>query len=227
MNVAVIPARAGSKRIPGKNSKLFHGKPIVHWPLSVALSSGIFDRVVVSTDCPIVADIARSMGAEVPFTRPEALSGDHVSTVPVIQHAIRYLDLPEHSHVCCIYPTAVFITAQILEQALSKLDTKQADFVMPIVGFNYPVERALTLGTSGQLDMLNPIHINTRTQDCQPLFHDVGQFYFGSRSAWLSERDFYQHRVFGIPVNRSRAIDIDNLDDFVFAELIFSHLDKV
>lgn len=224
MNIAVIPARCGSKRIPGKNVKLFHGKPIIYWPISIALASGIFDRIVVSTDCPAIADIAINSGAEVPFIRPAELAGDFVATVPVIQHAISQLNLPELSHVCCIYPTAVFLTPQILSAAVSQQQNLQTDFVMPVTKLSCTVERALRLSNNGLLAMRSPEHLNTRTQDCAELYQDAGQFYLGTVDAWLSNRDFYQQQVAAITIPKYRAHDIDTPDDWVLAELIFPYL---
>jgi pseudaminic acid cytidylyltransferase len=227
MKIAVIPARCGSKRIPQKNIKLFYGKPMISWPIQTALASGLFDKVIVSTDCPEIAKIAIAEGAEVPFIRPEELAGDFVATVPVIQHAINILSLPELKHVCCIYPTAAFLTPEILSDANTKLQTLKADFVMPVTKFSCPVERALSINANGQLKMQFPEHINTRTQDCATLYHDVGQFYYGTVDAWLSNTDFYKQHVAALTIPKYRAHDIDTLDDWFLAELVFSQLDKM
>lgn len=227
MNVAIIPARSGSKRIPGKNIKLFHGKPILSWPIECAIASGIFDRVIVTTDCQKIADIAEKAGAEVPFLRPADLAGDLVATVPVIQHAINRLELHSSHNVCCIYPTAVFLTEKMLRAAEAKRQALNADFVMPVVKFSCPIERALLMAPTGLLSMRNSEHINTRTQDCEALFHDIGQFYFGSVSAWLSKDPFYEQRVAAIEVPKYRAHDIDDEADWVLAELVFSQLHKL
>jgi pseudaminic acid cytidylyltransferase len=227
MRIAIIPARSGSKRIPGKNIKSFHGKPMINWPIEVAISSALFERVIVSTDCPKIADIARAAGAEAPFLRPAELAGDYIATVPVIQHAIAKLNMPHLQHVCCIYPTAAFLTPQILHDASVKQQMVKADFVMPVTRFSCPIERALTMTEQGLLTMRMPEHINTRTQDCQSLYHDVGQFYYGTVDAWLSSNAFYEQRVAAIQIPKYRAHDIDNVDDWVLAELVFSQLDKL
>ncbi|MDX1677260.1 pseudaminic acid cytidylyltransferase [Arsukibacterium sp.] len=227
MKIAVIPARSGSKRIPGKNTKKFYGKPILSWPIAAALESGLFDQVIVSTDCRQIAKVAEAAGATVPFIRPTELAGDFVATVPVIQHAIAQLANPVISHVCCIYPTAVFLTPEILAEAVARQQQLQADFVMPVTAFPCPVERALIIAKDGTLAMRHPEHLNTRTQDCASLYHDVGQFYYGTTQAWLSNTDFYQQKVAAVSLPKYRAHDIDNPDDWVFAELVFSQLTKL
>lgn len=224
MKIAVVPARGGSKRIPRKNMKEFCGKPMLHWPITTALKSGIFERIIVSTDDPEIAELAKEAGAEVPFFRPAELAGDFVATVPVIQHAISQLNMPHLSHVCCIYPTAAFLTPQILHAAVMQQQKSEADFVMPVVRLSCPMERALSLSKTGLLSMRYPEHLNTRTQDCTELYQDAGQFYLGTVNGWLSNRDFYQQQVAAITIPKYRAHDIDMPDDWVLAELIFPHL---
>jgi pseudaminic acid cytidylyltransferase len=227
MRIAIIPARGGSKRIPGKNIKLFHGKPMLNWPIEAAIASALFDRIIVSTDCPHIAEVARAAGAEVPFIRPAELAGDYIATVPVIQHAIASVNMPQLQHVCCIYPTAAFLTPQILHDASVKQQTIEADFIMPVTAFSCPIERALLITEPGLLAMREPEHLNTRTQDCQALYHDVGQFYYGTVAAWLSSKAFYEQRVAAIQIPKYRAHDIDTQQDWLLAELVFSQLDKM
>jgi pseudaminic acid cytidylyltransferase len=224
MKIAVIPARSGSKRIPGKNTKLFYGKPILSWPIAAALKTGMFDKVIVSTDCQKIAEIAVAAGASVPFLRPAELAGDFVATVPVVQHAIAELASEAVTHVCCIYPTAAFVTAGMLAEAVAKQQQLHADFVMPVTTYSCPIERALSVERNGMLSMRYPEHLNTRTQDCAELYHDVGQFYYGTVQAWCSSTDFYQQKVAAINVPKYRAHDIDTPDDWVLAELVFSQL---
>lgn len=227
MKIAVIPARSGSKRIPGKNTKLFHGQPILSWPIAAALESGLFDHVIVSTDCEQIAKIAEAAGAAVPFIRPAELAGDFVATVPVVQHAISTLANPDIDHVCCLYPTAAFVTPQILVDAAAKLQQLKADFVMPVTAYPCPLERALTVSNEGLLAMCYPEYLNTRTQDCVSVYHDVGQFYYGTTEAWLSNTDFYEQKVAAISIPKYRAHDIDTSDDWTLAELVFSQLQKL
>lgn len=224
MNVAIIPARGGSKRIPRKNIKPFHGRPMIAYPIQTALESGLFDQVIVSTDDDEIAEVAKAYGAIVPFKRPEELSGDYAPTIPVIQHAISSLNPIYLKTVCCIYPASPFLTAKILQQAYNMIVQDQADFVMPVVAYSCPFERALKLDEQGGVTMRNLAHLNQRTQDCETLYHDVGQFYFGSAEAWKTPSQFYDRRVKAITVPKYRAHDIDTLEDWEFAEIVFSQL---
>ncbi|MEE2001199.1 MULTISPECIES: pseudaminic acid cytidylyltransferase [Alkalimonas] len=224
MTIAIIPARGGSKRIPRKNVRLFAGQPMISWPLRMALASGLFERVLVSTDDAEIASVAREEGAEVPFIRPDSLAHDMAATVPVIQHAISELRLPGHELICCLYPTAVFTTADDLREAVQQLQATSADFVMPVTAYTYPLSRALSLDSTGRLAMKAPEYLNSRTQDCDSYYHDVGQFYLGTAAAWMSEKPFYEQMVQGMTIPRYRAHDIDTPDDWQLAEVLFRHL---
>lgn len=227
MNIAIIPARGGSKRIPRKNIKEFCGKPMIAYSIQTALESGLFDEVVVSTDDDEIAKVAEFYGARVPFKRPLELANDYAATIPVIQHAIEALNLPNLTTVCCIYPTAPFLTIQTLQESYSYLKQNQADFVMPVIAFSCPFERALKQDEQGFLTMRNLENLNQRTQDCEVLYHDVGQFYFGSVQAWKTPSQFYDRRVKAIQVPKYRAHDIDTLEDWKLAELVFGQLDSL
>lgn len=227
MNIAIIPARGGSKRVPRKNIKHFHGKPIIIYPIETALKSGLFDQVVVTTDDNEIAEIAQEHGGKVPFKRPAKLADDHATTIQVVQHAIETLGITDLTTVCCIYPTAVFITPATLKQAFDYLSLNQADFVMPVTTYSCPIERALKINKNGHLTMRNLAHLNLRTQDCEKLFHDVGQFYFGTSQAWQHPDLFYTQRVKPILVPKYRALDIDTIEDWELAELIFSKFNNL
>ena len=222
MNIAIIPARGGSKRIPRKNIKNFCGKPMIAWSIEVAIDSGLFDRVIVSTDDDEIAKLANSLGAETPFKRPAELASDYATTIPVIQHAIENSSTKNIKYVCCVYPTAAFITSSILKESLLHLESENADFVMPVVAYSCPFERALQINKDGLLSMNNISNINKRTQDCNVLYHDIGQFYFGTINAWLYPDNFYGKRVKAIQVPKYLAHDIDTLEDWQHAELMFA-----
>lgn len=226
MKIAIIPARGGSKRIPRKNIKNFCGKPMIAWSIEIAINSGCFDKVIVSTDDDEIAKIANSFGAETPFKRPAALANDYAPTIPVIQHAIETISIPELQYACCIYPTAAFITTNILKESLQYLEHGNVDFVMPIVAYSCPVERALQMGNNDLLTMKNISNKNKRTQDCEILYHDTGQFYFGSINAWYNPGDFYDQRVKAIKIPKYRAHDIDTIEDWRLAEMLFLQLDN-
>lgn len=226
MNVAIIPARGGSKRIPRKNIKDFCGKPMIAWAIEIAQQSGCFEQVVISTDDAEIAEIAVSYGALVPFIRPLELANDFAPTIAVIQHALQALNNPLIQTACCIYPTAAFTTLEDLQQALKYLQEDKADFVMPVQAYSCPFERALKLNANNELTMRNIDHLNDRTQDCEVLYHDVGQFYFGTHQAWQNPGQFYDKRVKAIKVPKYRAHDIDTPDDWRLAEIVFPQRDQ-
>lgn len=222
MNIAVIPARGGSKRIPRKNIRAFCGRPMIGWSIAAAQASGLFDRIIVSTDDSEIATVAGALGAEVPFLRPAALADDFATTVAVINHAVRWLadadQCPEA--VCCLYATAPFVAPGDLLDGLRMLETSNSDYAFPVTSFPASIARALRLTPDGQVSMFQPEHLNTRSQDLEPAYHDAGQFYWGRTDAWLDARPIY-HRAAGIIVPRHRVQDIDTEEDWQRAEWMF------
>lgn len=228
MRVAVIPARGGSKRIPRKNVKLFFGKPMIAWSIEAAIHSGCFDRVVVSTDDEEIAEIAKTSGAEVPFIRPASLSDDFSGTIPVIAHAIESLGITssEQTLVCCIYATAPFVRSSDLSEGLSVMQNSCLDYAFSTTNFAYPVQRALKVDSRARVAMVDENVFNVRSQDLEELWHDAGQFYWGTAQAWLSQLPIFSSRAAAIKIPRSRAQDIDTQEDWEFAELLFEVLSK-
>ena len=226
MNIAVIPARGGSKRIVRKNIRDFCGSPMLGWPISTALACGVFDRIIVTTDDAEVAALALALGAEVPFMRPDELATDTTATVPVIRHAITELAAKPNDLICCIYPTAAFMQVADLQQASKIVVSGNADFVMPVTAYSSPLSRALQLSVEGRLSMCMPEFVSSRTQDCTTFYHDVGHFYLGRAAAWQSELDFYQRQVKAVLIPKYRAHDIDTQEDWEYAEMLFSCLQK-
>ena len=222
-SVAIIPARGGSKRIPRKNIKPFLGVPLIVRTLLLLQDARVVDRVVVSTDDEEVAALARDAGAEVPFLRPPELSDDHTGTRPVIQHAIRRLEAEAGTTlgpVCSVYATAVFVTADDLAAARRLLLESPAAFVFTAATYPAPIQRALRRRPDGSCEMVQPEHRHTRTQDLEEAYHDAGQFYWGTRDAWLSDTPTFgsRSRMFLLP--RWRVQDIDTPDDWQRAELM-------
>lgn len=223
MNIAVIPARGGSKRIPRKNIREFCGRPMIAWPIAAALETGLFDHVIVSTDDEEIAEAARNGGAETPFMRPADLADDHTGTSDVVTHAIRWaLDAgwPVEA-VCCIYATAAFITADDLREAHSLLSS-DCDFAFPALRYGHPPQRGFVKAENGSPSLLQPEHRATRTQDLPPVYHDAGQFYWGSREAWLEARPVFGQRSRFVELPATRAIDIDRPEDWEMAEHLFA-----
>lgn len=228
MRIAVIPARGGSKRIPRKNVKLFYGLPIIAWPIQAALQSQCFDRVIVSTDDLEIAQIAQAHGAEVPFSRPTQLSGDYVATGPVIAHAIDWFRTTgvEPTEVCCIYATAPFIAACDLQRGLDILLTSRAEYAFSVTTYAFPIQRAIYINQEMRIEMFNREHYFTRSQDLEEAWHDAGQFYWGKSSAWLSGQPIFSSDSAPVPVPRYRVQDIDTVEDWSRAEMMFEALDQ-
>ena len=223
MKVAVIPARGGSKRIPRKNIKEFCGKPMIAWSIETANASGLFDRVIVSTDDPEIADVARRFGAESPFERPAELSNDHAATTEVVAHATRWLQ-EQHQDVeavCCIYATAPFIQVDDLRRAWDKLNSGDWDFAFAVTEFAAPIFRSFRQKTDGGIEMFFPEHFLTRSQDLPTALHDAGQFYWGRPQAWIEGRRVFDRRSIPEIIPRWRVQDIDTAEDWIRAELMF------
>ena len=228
MNIVIIPARGGSKRIPRKNIREFCGKPIIAWSIESALTSKYVDRVIVSTDDEEIAQVALSFGADIPFLRPNFLSGDHVGNVSVIQHAINFIENSEVklSNVCCLLATAPFVRASDIDQGYQLLESSDADFCFSVTDYPFPIQRAIRIREDGRVDMLEPDNFNVRSQDLEPTYHDAGQFYWGRKKAWHEGRLVFAPHSLPLHLPRYRVQDIDTLDDWKRAELMFEALSK-
>ncbi|WP_272010754.1 pseudaminic acid cytidylyltransferase [Roseovarius sp. ZX-A-9] len=228
MRLAVIPARGGSKRIPRKNIRDFCGRPMIAWPISAALQSGAFDRVIVSTDDDQIAEVAIREGAEVPFRRPLDLSDDHTPTRPVIAHAIETLGVAGEapSEVCCLYATAPFVTPEDLRAGLDRLSEPGVSYVFPVTGFAFPIQRALRRDAQGRVAMFAPEHFLTRSQDLEEAWHDAGQFYWADADQWGTDAPIYGPGAVGLEIPRWRVQDIDTQEDWHMAELLFRALEQ-
>ncbi len=226
MKIAIIPARGGSKRVPRKNVKHFAGKPIIAWSIEAARKSGIFDRIVLSTDDGEIAAVAGSYGAEVPFLRPPDLSDDFTGTKEVIAHAIKELQDGSSAtdEVCCIYATAPFVRADDLKKGLQILLTGNWDYVFPAAEFNSSIFRAFRLDVEGRVDMVFPEHALTRSQDLSKCYYDAGQFYWARANTWLEGRTIISDRSHAMEIPANRVQDIDTVSDWEMAELKFNTL---
>ena len=228
MRLAVIPARGGSKRIPRKNIKPFGGQAMIAWSIQAAQRSGCFDRIIVSTDDDEIAGVARGHGAEVPFLRPAVLSDDHAGTVPVIAHAVAWQNEhgEEASEVCCIYATAPFLRASDLRRGLEVLRTSGADYAFSVTTYAFPIQRAIRITAGQRVEMFDPEHYATRSQDLEEAWHDAGQFYWGKARAWLAAKPLFGQDSAPVPLPRHRVQDIDTAEDWEQANLIFNGLHR-
>ena len=228
MRIAVIPARGGSKRIPRKNIREFCGKPMIAWSIETAIKSGCFDEVTVSTDDEEIAQIGRDLGAVTPFVRPKELSGDFVGTTEVIRHAADWYVSQGFSldQICCIYATAPFVTVEDVIQGQLALSKGDVDYVFSVSSFDFPVQRAIRIGLNGFAEMLFPEHTTSRSQDLEEAFHDAGQFYWGTVSAWLQAKPIFASRSLPLVLPRYRVQDIDTTEDWERAEWMFRAMQR-
>ncbi len=220
--IAIITARGGSKRIPRKNIREFCGKPILAYSIEAARESGLFDTVMVSTDDTEIAEIARRYGAEVPFYRSENTANDFATTNDVLLEVLEeYEKRGEHYELgCCIYPTAPFVTAEKLGDAMQRLESSGADTLIPVVAFSYPPQRAMIV-KEGRLVFEYPQYLDSRSQDLEPHYHDVGQFYLFYTEAFKQNRKLMTGDILPYVVSELEVQDIDNLTDWEIAEIKF------
>lgn len=221
--VAIITARGGSKRIPHKNIRDFCGRPILSYSIRAALESGVFDEVMVSTDDPEIARIAEEWGAAVPFFRSGDTAGDYASTDDVILEVLREYEKRgvRFRRFCCIYPTAPFLTARRLREAMELLDT--AESVMPVVAFSYPPQRGLIV-ENGRVRRKYPQYQNTRSQDLEKMYHDCGQFYACRTDAFLRDGTTDVEDLVPVYLSDLEVQDIDTEEDWEIAELKYRRL---
>jgi len=226
--LVIIPARSGSKRIPRKNIKLFCGKPIIDYSIKAALQSGCFDEVMVSTEDSEIAGIAKTSGASVPFMRSKENSDDYSQTADVIEEVLlQYKMLGKiFEFFCCIYPTAPFVTAEKLKKSYSLLAKSDADAVIPIVSFSYPIQRALKIKNS-MLSMIWPENYNKRSNDLIPTYHDCGQFYWMRTESFLKQKMIYAKKSIPFEIPESEVQDIDNMKDWDIAEMKYRLINNI
>jgi pseudaminic acid cytidylyltransferase len=222
VNIAVIPARGGSKRVPRKNIRPFAGRPMIAWPIEAARSSGLFEHIVVSTEDEEIATLARELGAEAPFVRPAELADDHSGTLEVMAHAAAWAAAQGWAveAICCLYATAPFTTPADLASARSKLADEGWDYVLAASRCPCAL-RSFRRAPDGAMEMLFPEHIPTRSQDLPDLYQDVGQYYWGRFDAWLEGRPIYGERTSFVELPPWRAQDIDTPEDWTMAEYLF------
>ncbi len=223
--LAVITARGGSKRIPRKNIKEFCGKPIMAYSIEAALESNIFDEVMVSTDDEEIKEIALKYGAKVPFMRSEEASNDMATTHEVILEVLRaYKELGmEFEYVCCIYPTAPFVTKEKLQESFDKIIKEAADTVIPIVAFSFPPQRCFIIKDE-KVSFKWPENRLKRSQDLEKLYHDAGQFYFLNVERFQESENMIMENTVPIIVDEMEVQDIDNEVDWKLAELKYQLL---
>ena len=218
--IAIITARGGSKRIPRKNIRPFLDKPILAYSIEAAIQSGLFDEVMVSTDDEEIAEIGKEYGAKIPFFRSEKTAGDFATTNDVLLEVLEeYEKRGEYFDMgCCIYPTAPFVTAGKLKQAVKQLEESDADTLIPVVAFSYPPQRAMIV-KEGRLVFEYPEYMDSRSQDLIPHYHDVGQFYCFKVEAYKKNRKLMLGNILPFEISELEVQDIDNETDWQIAEM--------
>jgi pseudaminic acid cytidylyltransferase len=229
VKIALIPARGGSKRIPRKNVKEFCGQPLIAYSILAAKKSGLFDHVLVSTDDSEISLIANYYGAQTPFLRPQELANDYAPTVPVVNHAVKWVqeNMGDVDYVCCIYATAPFIQANSLRQAYEMFTANDVgDYVFSATTMPFPVQRSFKVKADGYVEMFEPQNYYARSQDLEESYQDAGQFYWGSAATYNSEKIFFSTDSMAYVLPRHMVQDIDTFEDWRRAELMYEALIK-
>lgn len=224
MNIAIIPARGGSKRIPRKNIKKFFGRPIIAWSIQTAKQSNCFNKIIVSTEDPEIAEIANQYDAETPFIRPQSLADDYANTLDVMRHAVEWAEIEygeKLKNVCCIYPTAPLIKSTDITNSLQVLQDESCAFVFSAKEYISPIQRSFRVNSKNRVEMFTPSQFYVRSQDLERAYHDAGQFYWGKKIAWLTEKNIFAADSVPYMLDKYRAVDIDSPEDWLFAEVIF------
>ena len=219
-NLAIIPARGGSKRIFKKNIKPFLGKPIIAYSIESALNANLFDEVMVSTDDKEIADVAIEHGAIVPFLRSAKNADDFATLSDVISEVIQlYKEEGKiYENICCILPTAPFVDSDKIIKGFEELVLKKLDVVFPVIEFSYPIQRSLTF-EKGKIKMVTKEYVNSRSQDLPKRYHDTGQYYWVNVEAFLREQVLFTQNSGAKIISELEAQDIDTEVDWKLAEL--------
>lgn len=222
-NIGIVPARGGSVRIKGKNTRNFCGEPIIKYAIKSMQDSKLFNRLIVSTDSLAIAKIAESAGAEVPFMRPNELSDSNTNTIDVISHALQEIKAGPEDRVCCVYATNPFLSKELLSVGLDLLLEKSSiDYVTPVTKYGFPIQRSLSK-KNGVLTMTNPEHMYTHSQNLLENYHETAQFWWGFAKTWMSKTPM-QQRLCGIYVPAWSQQDIDTEDDWIEAEIKYEYI---
>lgn len=221
--LCVIPARGGSKRIPRKNIKSFHGQPMISYSIRAARECGLFDTIIVSTDDEEIAEVARAHGAATPFVRPADLANDYAGTGAVVVHAIQWFSDQGMAYdaTCCIYATAPLIDPEKLKEGWARLSEPGRRFAFSVTSFPFPIQRALKQTANGSVDMFWPENLSKRSQDLEPAYHDAAQFYWGWSDAWVNGETAFSPISAPVILPRTHVVDIDTPEDWEVAEVTY------
>jgi len=229
MILAIIPARAESKRIKNKNIKKFFGKPILSYSISQALKSKIFDKIIVSTDSDKIANISERYGATVMFKRPKKLSGDMVMPISVMAHAIKWIEknVSKVDYACLIFPTAPMIKSADIVKAYKKIKNENWDYVFSAQKFSFPIQRSFYKKANQSLEMLYKNSYNKRSQDLKEVYRDAGQFYWAKSKTWLSKKKIFANKSTIHLIKNLNGHDVDTKDDWKILEKLYKLKNKI
>ena len=218
--IVIIPARGGSKRIPGRNIKLFKDKPIILHVISILKSIKDITRIIVSTDDLEIASLVKSEGVEVPFIRSTSLSGDLVDTISIIKNAINKVEMSSDEIVVCVYPTSVFIDENLINEAKKRVESNPSNFVFCAKKFKHPIQRSFQINDNNEIIIEK--EINSRTKDHPTFFHDAAQIYAARSEVWSTSKQIISRGAIIIDLSSEISMDIDNLEDWAVAELLYN-----
>lgn len=226
MNLCVIPARAGSKRIRKKNIRVFAGRPMLYWSINTARLANCFDKIIVSTDDREISEVAMRFGAEVPFIRPSNLADDYSSTMSVIKHSAEWFKNKSigFENICCLYPATPLLEAKYIAEGVKKLT--QFEYCFSALEFTHPIQRRFRFNENKAVEIDELDASSERTQDLASYWHDAGQFYWGKQEAWLSEKRIFAKHSTAIRLGRHSVLDIDFAEDWELAEILFKSRQK-
>ncbi len=223
-NIVIVPARIGSKRIKQKNIKKFFGKPIIYWTLRSLKNFKIFDKIYISTDSEKIINIVKKFGFKDFILRNKTLSNDYASTQSVIIDALKKISLKNnYDNIFCVYPCNPFLQKKDLKKAINIISKNKESFILPIVKYSHPIEKAFYYKDSKFISRYIKNSRTTRTQDYKEKFHDTGTFYLAKKKIWEQKQ---QNKMIGIKTSWLNGIDIDNVEDWNKAELIFKIFKK-
>ncbi len=223
MNIAILPARGGSKRIKNKNILKISGRPMIEWTIKKLINSKLFKHIIVSSDSKKIQNIAKRAGGEILFTRPKKLSDDKTGTYEVINHALEFLEKKKKiypKYICCVYPTSIMINHKNLALGLKKIKSKKFEFSFSATDYGHPPQRGFYLKNNIPI-LLNKKNYKSRTQDQKKIFHDAGQFYWGKPLSWKKYKLMFSKKSFGIKIARHLALDIDDKEDIKLLKIVF------
>lgn len=222
VNIAIIPARAGSKRIKNKNIKLFNKRPIIYWSILAAIQSKLFSRIIVSTDSLKIAKISKKLGAEVPFLRSKKLSGDKAGIDKVVIETLKRLNITnkKNLYICCILAASPFIESENLRKASRIIKKKYINYVFPAIKLSSKILRAFIKNRSGEINMVSKKYYKINSQNLRKVYLDAGQFYFGKYTSWIKKKNIYFNNSRIIEISEKKNVDIDTPEDWKRANKI-------